>query len=475
MVEQRRQLTRLAHVERQRRRADRPACASGSPISRRTCGRSRTSSIARAAQALRSSAAVSEPNAYTREETYAASRRPVDLASTLPPDAYTSEEFLAVERERVFGASWVVAGLTAQVREPGAVIVAEVAGRSVFVMRHKDGGLRAFYNVCRHRGTRLLTQDDRRVGRFIRCPYHSWAYDHDGACIGTPLFAGSDIPPDQQAAFDMEGVAAFDRKDYGLLRVAVDAWGPLVFVNVAPDPAPLAGQLGDLPGRTAGYRLDEWEIARVAQYEIAANYKLVGENFMEYYHLPWVHPGLVKVSPIDAHHRWQGPGMYAGFCTSPIAEDTDEGGWGSGLAPIGGLSEDDAHSARFIWLFPNVAVNVLPNHLFVMHARPASPRLTLETTYLLTHPEQDSGPEQKASVDGLARFWDEVNREDIAIVERVQAGLDTTPFPGGRLCYRFEEPVHRFQNMVVDHMVGAPRVPPGDAAGPTPMFPAAGA
>jgi choline monooxygenase len=414
-------------------------------------------------------------DAYTREETYAATRRPVDLAQTLLPDAYTSDAFFAIERERVFAAGWVVAGCVAQVREPGDILVAEVGGRSVFVVRHRDGGLRAFYNVCRHRGTRLLTADERRVGRFIRCPYHSWAYDHDGACVGTPLFTGSDIPADQQAAFEMDGVRAFDRRDHGLLPVAVDAWGPLVFVNVGADPAPLHGQLGDLPERTAGYRLHEWEIARTAEYEIAANYKLVGENFMEYYHLPWVHPGLVKVSPIEAHHRWQGPGMYAGFCTSPIAEDTDEGGWGSGLEPISGLSEDDARSARFVWLFPNVAVNVLPNHLFVMLARPASPRLTRETTYLFTHPEQGSGPEQERSIDGLMAFWDAVNREDIGIVERVQAGLDTTPFPGGRLCYRFEEPVHRFQNMVVDHMVGAPRVPEGDGAQSVPMFPAAGA
>ncbi len=281
-------------------------------------------------------------DAYTREETYAATRRPVDLAQTLLPDAYTSDAFFAIERERVFAAGWVVAGCVAQVREPGDILVAEVGGRSVFVVRHRDGRLRAFYNVCRHRGTRLLTADERRVGRFIRCPYHSWAYDHDGACVGTPLFTGSDIPADQQAAFEMDGVRAFDRSDHGLLPVAVDAWGPLVFVNVGADPAPLHTHLGDLPERTAGYRLDEWEIARTAEYEIAANYKLVGENFMEYYHLPWVHPGLVKVSPIEAHHRWQGPGMYAGFCTSPIAEDTDEGGWGSGLEPISGLSEDDA-------------------------------------------------------------------------------------------------------------------------------------
>jgi choline monooxygenase len=411
--------------------------------------------------------------AFTREETYAATRRPVSLAETLLPEAYTSEAFFALERERVFGSTWVAVGCSARLREPGDVLVAEVAGRSIFVVRKQDGALRAFYNVCRHRGTQLLAAGERRVKRFIRCPYHSWAYDHDGRCVGTPMFTGSDIPVDQQAAFDMQDVAAFDRADYGLLPVAVDSWGPLVFVNLEADPEPLADHLGDLPARTAGYRLDEWQIARTAEYEIAANYKLVAENFMEYYHLPWVHPGLVKVSPMEAHHRWQGTGMYVGFCTSPIAPDTDDGGWQSGLAPLSGLNDADATSARFIWLFPNVAVNILPNHLFVILARPVTPGLTYETTYLLTRPESAGAAGTERAVDEIAKFWDAVNREDIDIVQRVQAGLDSTPFPGGRLCYRFEESLHRFQNMIIDRMVGKRRVPPGDEAVTVPMFPPA--
>jgi choline monooxygenase len=418
----------------------------------------------------RAHAAGTRAEALTREETYAAMRRPVSLAETLLPEAYTSEEFFALERERVFGSAWVAVGCSARLREPGDVLVAEVAGRSIFVVRKQDGALRAFYNVCRHRGTQLLPAGECRVKRFIRCPYHSWAYDRDGRCVGTPLFTGSDIPSDQQAAFDMQDVAGFDRANYGLLPVAVEAWGPLVFISLEPDPAPLLEQLGNLPARTAGYRLDEWQLARTAEYEIAANYKLVAENFMEYYHLPWVHPGLVKVSPLDAHHRWQGRGMYVGFCTTPIAPDTDDGGWQSGLAPISGLDASDATSARFIWLFPNVALSILPNHLFIIHARPLGPGLTHETTYLLTHPESTGAADSERAVDAIATFWDTVNREDIAIVERVQAGLDSTPFPGGRLCYRFEESLHRFQNMIIDRMVGKRRIPPGDEAETVPMF-----
>jgi choline monooxygenase len=407
---------------------------------------------------------------WTDEATYARTRRPVALAETLAPEAYTSDAFFAIERERVFASGWAAVGPAAALRRPGDLLVADVGGRSVIVVRGGDGEVRGFYNTCRHRGTRLLAPGPGHVRRSIRCPYHSWAYALDGTCTGTPLFEGSEVPDDQRGVFDMSDVAAFDKADYGLLSVRAECWGPLAFACLDPDAAPLAEHLGDLPRRTAGYRLDEWEVARTADYDVEANYKLVAENFMEYYHLPWVHPGLVKVSPIEAHHRWQGTGMYTGMCTHPIAADGEQGGWQGGLPALPGLSGADATSARFVWLFPNVAINVLPNHVFLIHATPLAPGRTRETTYLLTHPESASRPGSEAAIDGLASFWDAVMREDVAIVERVQQGLDSTPFPGGRLCYRFEEPLHRFQNMVIDRMVGLRRVPPGDEADAVPMF-----
>jgi choline monooxygenase len=414
------------------------------------------------------------PSAFTREETYRATRLPVDQASTLIPDAYTSPDFHALELDRIFGRSWVPVCLTDEVAEPGSFVVVDVAGRSLIVCRNRSGELRAHHNVCRHRGTQLLFDGEQgRVERFFQCPYHAWAYDLDGACLGTPLFTPqSEIPPDQQGIFDMSDVKAFDKSDYGLYPVRVDAWGCLVFVCLDSEAPALADELGDLPARLAGYRLGEQRLLRRVEYEIAANWKLVGENFMEYYHLPWVHPGLVKVSPLKAHFRWQGTGMYVGFCTSPIASNSDDGGW-QGLPALSTLDEDDGISARFVWLFPTVAVNALPNHTFVFLARPSSAGTTREVAYLLAHPESldRAGDSAEGDVDSLLAFWDEVNREDIAIVERVQAGLADLAYTGGRMCYRFEEPVHRFQNMVVDRVLGIRRVPPGDAVPQQPMFP----
>lgn len=408
--------------------------------------------------------------AFLEPETYAKTRLPVDFAWTLIPDAYTSAEFHALEQERVFGRSWVPVCVADEVAEPGDFLVVEVAGRSIIVTRNADGELRAHHNVCRHRGARLC-EGSGHVKRFFSCPYHAWAYDLDGACLGTPLFTPeSEIPVDARAAFDMSDIKAFDKADMGLHPVRVEQWNFLVLVCLDPQAPPLAEELGDLTERLAGYRLGEYRMSRRVEYAIEADWKLIGENFMEYYHLPWVHPALVKVSPMDDHYRWQGPGRYVGFCTWPIAPNTDDGGW-KGLPPVTFVEGQDAEAARFVWLYPNIAINVMANHVFLLLARPDGPGRTAEVAYLLTHPESvAASADPEGDVDALLAFWDEVNQEDIGIVERVQDGLRNPAYEGGRMCYRFEESCHRFQNMVIDSMLGERAVPPGDDAETVRMF-----
>ena len=407
---------------------------------------------------------------YFNEETYRFTRAPVEAALTLIPEAYTSSDFFRLEQERVFKNSWVPVGCTSQVAEPGDALVVTVAEQSIAITRNKTGELRAFYNVCRHRGAVMLdTGCSKLKGKRIRCPYHSWAYDLNGDCIGTPLFEGSDIPEDQQGIFEMGGVEQFDRADYSLFPVHVQSWGCLVFVHLGQEPEPLEKQLGDLPERFANYRLDEWVIVREKKFVFNANYKLVGENFMEYYHLPWIHPELITVSRMEDHYRWQGPGLYTGMTTWPISNNSDSGSW-LGLPPLEGLGGTNKESARFIWLFPNIAINVMPNHIFSMICNPDGPGRTVEQTYILCHPDSLKAPGAQDEIDQLAEWWTLVNNQDIDIVGRVHAGLSMQPYRGGRMCYHFEEPLHRYQNILIDKMVGIDRVPEGDAEERVPMF-----
>ena len=160
--------------------------------------------------------------------------------------------------------------------------------------------------------------------------------------------------------------------------------------------------------------------------------------------------------------------MYTGMTTNPVSRD-ENSVW-LDLPPFDGLCDDDLLSGKFMQLFPNVSLSVLPNHAFVMLLEPTAIGITLERTALLTHPNTMAGPGSDDALAKLHEFWDHVNREDIEIVERVQQGISIPEYPGGRMCYRFEEPLHRFQNMVIDRMVGVERVPPGDTEEAQPVF-----
>lgn len=404
---------------------------------------------------------------FRAEETYKETRLPVEYASTLIPDAYRSGEFFDEERQQLFGRSWVAIATRSELVENGQVLVRDVAGRSVMITRTSSGEIRAFLNVCRHRGSRLVREDcTLRAGRF-RCPYHAWAYDLEGNCIGTPLFEGSDIPDDMRPAFDMTDVKAFDRSEYSLFDVRVGVWGPLILVCLDPLVPPLEEWVGDLDRRLGGFGLEDWVIQVETRYDIRANWKLIAENFMEYYHLPWVHPELAKVSRIQDHYRFQGTGMYTGMTTTPISGDGPA--W-MALPPHVSVTGADLVSGRFMLLFPNAALSILPNHCFLMIMDPLAHDRTMERCYILTHPDSMTGANARQALQDLAEFWDHVNREDIEIVEDVQLGVSTPEYDGGRMCYRFEEPVHRFQNMVIDRMVGVQRIPEGDARDQLPMI-----
>ncbi len=380
---------------------------------------------------------------WTSEAAWPGTRAPVERATGLPAACYCDPDFFALERDRVFATSWVGVATAGELAEPGTMLVREVAGRSILITRHPAGGLRAFHNSCRHRGTELAAHDG-PVGSTIRCPYHRWGYDLDGALIATPRFAEA-------------GIEDFDPADYGLAPVRVSQWAGVCFVCLDPRTVPLDRWLGDLPQRMAGYRLDDWRERDRIEVDVEANWKLISENFQEYYHLSWVHPELAKVSRVADHYRYQGPGMYCGQCTTPVSSD-ERDDW-SAMPAAPGLDASDADSGRFVAVFPNVLLSVLPNHAFVMLLDPVAPGHTRETCVWTLPPSSDAGDDAFAVTRS---FWLTVNGEDVDIVAKAQRGLDRGRYTPGRLSPRFEEPLHRFHNMVADRFVGADRIPAGD-------------
>ena len=397
-------------------------------------------------------------NPYLNAATYAATETETERARTIMPSVYYDDDFFKLERERVFGRHWVAAGPAARVHNTGDIMIADIGGQSVIITRDEDGALRGFYNVCRHRGTRLCAADT-RVKKHIVCPYHGWGYSLRGECVGTPLF---DKGANRRAIkmHDMSHLESFDKKDFSLFPVRVSQWGLLIFVCLDDEAPSLSDVIGDLPQRLENYRFEEWQVLGERTYDIQCNWKLLFENAVEYYHLPWVHPRLAKTSCIANHHRWQGDGMYCGICTSPVTA-TDDAGWLS-MKNLSGLSKEENTSGYFFGLFPNVIIFVMPSHAFVIDARPVSPMRTMETAWLLAHPECTDGMSDAAIVE-VMDFWNEVNLEDVGICERVQQGLTARPYQGGRMCYQFEEPVHRFQKMIIDAILGRRHIPAGDS------------
>lgn len=385
---------------------------------------------------------------WTSGDAWTGTSAPLLESTGLRPEAYTGDRFYEREKEQVFERAWVCVGVADDVAEAGKLIVRRVGNRSIIIVRGKDDALRGFYNSCRHRGTELAEQDC-DVANTIRCPYHRWGYGLDGTLVATPFY--DEVPRDD-----------FDKSDFGLLPVRVEAWGVLLFACLDDSTPPLLTWLGDLPERMAGYGLEAWTKRDEQKLEIQANWKLISENFQEYYHLTWVHPELAKVSKVDDHYRYQGAGMYCGQTTTPVSGD-DRGDWLS-LPPAEGLDSSDLVSGRFVAIFPNVLLSVLPNHVWVMRFDPTAPGRTTETCTLLLPPS--SGEVDDSAVESTVSFWLDINTEDIDIVERGQRGLTHGAIPPGPLAPRFEEPLHRFQNIlrecfVRDSLVDIP-IPAGD-------------
>lgn len=381
---------------------------------------------------------------------YKKTRLPVEESLTLPPDVYRSDAYYALEAEHLFGKAWVCVGYTSQVAEPGQTMLADVGGQPVIITRDKQKRLQAFHNVCRHRGS-LLVEKEGKLDRF-RCPYHAWTYELDGSLKNCPLFSMSG-DCESWGGPDGSGRESFTKNDYGLLPVRLETWGCFVFVSLDKNPGPLSDYLGDLPRQYANFPLEELVLVRRKKYHIEANWKLVGENFLEYYHLPWVHPELCGVTAIDMHKRNQGSGMYMSFYASPLLQGKTpiDAGY---LPAMPGLPSEEANSGYFPLIFPNVAMFLMPHHLFSLLMTPKGPQSTEEFGDILVHPSVLKGPDSERKIDAILEFYDMVNVQDIVAVERVQKGLKSKAYPGGRMSYRFEEPVHRFQNMVIDYMTG---------------------
>lgn len=327
---------------------------------------------------------------------------------TLPAAWYHDADIFAREVERIFGREWMLFGHEGQLEQPGAYIAATVAGKPVFVLRGKDGELRAFHNVCRHRAGPLFADGCGAAG-VIRCKYHGWVYGEDGCLKKTPGFGEA---------------ADFDRADFPLFRVSVASWRGLVFVNLSNDPPPLERSLGDLPVEAEGHDIEGYKFHSTVTHRLGCNWKTYVENYMEGYHIPVVHPGLNREVEIDGYRVRVADRM------AVHETPTKEGALNAGFWP---------------WIWPNAALNVYSGGMNVEIMNPVGPEdMEIRYIYMFTDLSEDGEAERQKILE-MSR---EVTQEDIDICAAVQRNLRSGVYDTGRLSSRHENGVGYFQSLV---------------------------
>ena len=398
---------------------------------------------------------VQKPSAPVDPVALEAVLRPFGESLTLPAAAYTGRDVFDWERRHLFAGAWACLGRADEVRA-GEVRAGEVRGGEVrggevrggagqraltvggigVLLTFAEDGVRAFANVCRHRGHELLPDGGAAERAAVVCPYHGWAYRPDGTL---------------STATAMRGVPGFDPARYGLVELPAVTWEGWLFVNADAGAAPFPEYLGELAGLLRPYRTAELRLAARHDYRVAANWKVIVENYQECYHCPQIHPELCRVSPPTSGDNWDLPGAWVGGSMElrEHAETMSVDGGGSGVFIEGA----PRRTVRYLALFPNLLVSAHPDYVLTHRLWPVEPGVT-EVECRWYFPPGVADPAY--AVD----FWDLTNRQDWRACESVQRGLASPHFRPGPLAPN-EGAVYQWMTLIArayaDGLVSADR------------------
>ncbi len=370
-------------------------------------------------------------------------RREYRAASLLPARTYHDPAILEWEREHIARRDWVLVAREEDVPEPTSFRLVELEGESIILVRCRDGILRAFYNVCRHRGTAV---EERECGKAVRfqCPYHAWIYNLEGKLI---------------RAKHTDDLEDFSFETFGLAPIHVATWQGFIFLNLSEgEVEPLVSQLGDLVDHFARFDFTTLRSAKRIEYDVAANWKFIAENYSECYHCPGVHPQLNKLTPYDLggefepNGAWQGGYMELVDGAETMALDGGHGSRG-GRPPMCGITTEDEIRVYYYVVWPLAFLSIHPDYLLVHRLEPIAPDRTRVICEWLFEKEIIERPDFDPSEP--IEFWDMTNQQDWHVCELQQRGTRSRTWKAGR--YSSEEAsVQAFDLMVAARYSGDP-------------------
>ncbi|WP_377506291.1 aromatic ring-hydroxylating dioxygenase subunit alpha [Octadecabacter sp. R77987] len=369
----------------------------------------------------------------THPSDLSAVRAPLETAHGLSNAHYVDPAMFEEEKHAVLFASWSGLAVAADVPENGDAVPMEFAGIPLLLIRDREGQVRVFENICRHRGM-ILVSEPKKIEGAIRCPYHSWCYSTAGKLVSTPHVggAGHNTHP------------AIVKDDLGLNEVRSHIWFDTVFINIDGKADPFEVVHADLLDRWREFDQPMYHGGADSRFDlkVETNFKLAVENYCESYHLPWIHPGLNSYSRLEDHYHIEQKGKYSGQGT--LVYRQLKGPDDMVFPDFANLSDKWDTGAEYVAIYPNVLLGAQRDHTFVIILEPNTQTTTTEHVHLYYADPQVSEDMRARN----AHLWRGVFEEDIFVVEGMQKGRAAPSFDGGRFSPAMDGPTHCFHDWV---------------------------
>ncbi|MEJ8560845.1 aromatic ring-hydroxylating dioxygenase subunit alpha [Yoonia sp. GPGPB17] len=366
-------------------------------------------------------------------QTLDAVRQPIETANGLSNAHYIDPNVFAVEKQAVLCANWAGLAVASDVPEPGDAKPIEFLGMPLLLVRDRQGQVRVFQNICRHRGM-ILVSEPKKIEGAIRCPYHSWCYSTEGKLVSTPHVGGPGHNTHD----------AIDKSLLGLIEVRSHIWFDTVFINIDGNAAPFEEVNADLMARWADFDQPMYHGGADSTFilDVKTNWKLAVENYCESYHLPWIHPGLNSYSRLEDHYNIDEKDKFSGQGTLVYRQLTGDDG--AIFPDFADLDDKWTEGGEYLTVYPNVLLGVQRDHTFVIVLEPVSLDQTREHVHLYyAAPQTDDALRTKNTVQ-----WRGIFEEDVFVVEGMQKGRYAPNFDGGRFSPAMDGPTHCFHDWV---------------------------